>query len=431
MTRRARLSPLQAFARPADRMAPGGRKSAAESPVRDLDRLVGAAGEEEPPPAGILPVSMGTATWGFYPSQWDTTSLAVLSGPILGEDAIGYYSGSPPSYGRVVRFSTLKYNGTVISHGADNVPVPVGPDLIAECEHGNWARIYPTVEFSSTTEAYNFTDGNMKVGVVIDNPATAGTTNGYWVDSGDWGHAPKPVSGPVPEMFSSIIGTVEPVDSYGNVLRNVWITLSMYDHYLPTSGEVRIIPRANVTMNRAWTWSADPASAVYARPPGGVYDEVYDEDVDYPARDTWISFGDRMLGVTGFWYLHFKIAYDATLTQFGVDWVGPTRDGPFSGSFNGVSQSVWRPDDAFLSDPAHPAYAGQPGYYPKVQALNPDYGNNINFISPTEHEFWMFGGDMSNWSTGNYRAAQFYAFWSTGYGTITVTDVYWTQEAPS
>lgn len=66
MTRRVRTGPIQGVASGMSRMAPGGRKSAAESPVRRLSRLVGAAGiESEPEPEPELPTGeFWMATYG-------------------------------------------------------------------------------------------------------------------------------------------------------------------------------------------------------------------------------------------------------------------------------------------------------------------------------------------------------------------------------
>ena len=95
MTRRARMGPLQSFSRPADRMAPGGRGSAAESPVRRMRRLVGAAGEEpEVPPEPPVPYGLHAGPW-----QASRSGYVCHKNPTTIPDPAAYkYPNIPPLY---------------------------------------------------------------------------------------------------------------------------------------------------------------------------------------------------------------------------------------------------------------------------------------------------------------------------------------------
>lgn len=130
------MGPIQTLGRGVERMAPGGRRSASESPIRPFWRPVGEAGDPAPPP---LPE---------FPQQFATMHGAQLQFPDGGN----------------LVFSSIDYKGTVVPPGTPGQLVYVG-----EPGFGFYARYKSTgaglngwnyFQFGSNHySAWNMTDG--------------------------------------------------------------------------------------------------------------------------------------------------------------------------------------------------------------------------------------------------------------------------------
>ena len=112
MTRRARMGPLQTLNRGVDRMAPGGRRSASESPVRPFYRPVGEAGDA---PAGPVSVTLRPVLLeGFIPSfaaggGAHSATLTLVGGAGNGTLA----DSSDGTYARMTAYKKAAYVGSV------------------------------------------------------------------------------------------------------------------------------------------------------------------------------------------------------------------------------------------------------------------------------------------------------------------------------
>lgn len=194
MTRRAHMGPLSTLARGVDRMAPGGRKSASESPVRPFWRPIGETGEPAAPEPGPVSVLLRPTVVALDPAS---TPPLTLSGG-AGNNTLRDQSDS--SYAR------MAWDGDGVANGATTGAV------LATFQTASigWEPTQATLTCRGRALANTVTDARGTLGWRFTNPADIAVyaysigfnPESRWIPGSGWADMPSdlwwPVGGSVP-----------------------------------------------------------------------------------------------------------------------------------------------------------------------------------------------------------------------------------------